>query len=574
MVVYKPLVAAAAPLLGSSGAVSHSVMHFPLPKPIHGQIAQVYSQTSNPAATSLLTIPAEIRNQIYEYVLVDDRPIVIVDNADDSAIKTSSFSGSPAIIQTCRQIYHEAIGVLYGQNVFRFEYRILVHKRGRILSPIDAYRKWTRDIGSSLSKLRTVAIRMDMPDLPDEWDNPSLWDDFYRSSQKNIKITPLLDVFWYGVACGLSVRFESTSNRNHPYLSSYPSRFDVKFLTKVLYELGNMDKLRLMKARRLISDVEVAPHGKQGFIDFRSSNGKAGVRRGFQFSKNTQRYALEPSPPKLPDLPSKILERIARSVYSNHEVTYDFNTGISHGLGFSMLDINCHLRKMMLVDFHHFHQQRRFVIILGSATLSSSEAMFDKLERRTADYYVPYMGRLQRCTPISASQVYKIAPTIVLRFQTDKPLHLAKVRINARDLLRATCVFPAYTTIIVRVCGLGETQDHTTRLGEIRKHVLVLTGHSLRIALAVRDPMVEIELNHDCLPVRVTSWGKLGSLGNVRNYDKTAEIVDIAWLQEMVIARTWTPERDMNGFLSYGMPEGWEGETRYSLIKCLKNLCS
>ncbi|KAI4957949.1 hypothetical protein J4E86_005089 [Alternaria arbusti] len=491
-------------------------MHFPLPKSIHGQIAQVYSQTSNPAATSLLTIPAEIRNQIYEYVLVDDRPIVIVDNADDSVIKTSSFSGSPAIIQTCRQIYHEAIGVLYGQNVFRFDYRILHLQHGKILTPIDAYRKWTRDIGSSLSNLRTVTIRMDMPDIPDDYDDLDFWDHFYRCSLNNIKITPLLDVFWGGVACDLSVRFESIRNRNHAFSSSYPSRFNVKLLTKVIYELGTMDKLRLMKARRLISDVEVAPHGKQGFIEFRSSNGTAVVRRGFQFSKDTQRYALKPSHPKLLDLPSKILKRIARSVYSDHEVTYDFNTGISHGLGFSMLDINSHL----------------------------------------------------------PSQVYKIAPTIVLRFLTDKPLSQAKVRINARDLLRATSVFPAYTTIIVRVCGLGETQDYTTTLCEIRKHVLVLMEDSLSFVLAAHDLMVEIELNQDCLPVRITSWGKLGFLSDVRNYDKTVETVDIAWLQEMVRARTWAPERHMNGFLCYVMPEGWDSETRYSLIKCLKNLCS
>ena len=550
-------------------------MHFPLPKPIlHGQIAQVYSQTSNPTAASLLSIPAELRNEIYKYVLVDDEPIVLVDKAGDSVIKASSFAGNSSILQTCRQIYHEAIGVLYGQNVFQFNYKVLSDCWDRhtiIVNPIETCHKWTQDIGSSLSKLHTIAINLATPDIPADSRDDSPWDDFDSYSRRYMKILPLLDVFWGGVACDLSVRFESTRNRNHPYSSSYPSRFNVKLLTKVIYELGNMDKLRLMKARRLISDVEVAPHGKQGSIEFRSSNGKAGVRRGFQFSKNTQRYALTPSHPKFLDLPRKILKRIAMSVYKNHEVTYDFNTGVSHGLGFNMLDINSHLRKMMLVDFHH---QSRFVIILGSATLSASEAMFEKLERRTADYYAPYMGRLQRCTPISASQVYKIAPTIVLRFQTDKPLHLAKVRINARDLLRATSVFPADTTIVVRVCGLDVTQDHTTRLGEIRKHVLVLMEHSLEFIMAVRDPMVEIELNHNCLPVRVTYWGDLGFLCGVRNCDRTVETVDIASLQEMVRARTWTPERHMNGFLSYDMPEGWDGQTRCSLIKCLKNLCS
>ncbi|KAI4610647.1 hypothetical protein J4E83_008261 [Alternaria metachromatica] len=540
-------------------------MHFPFSNPVHRQIAQVYSTISNPAETFLLSIPAELRNEIYEYVLVDDEPVLLVENAEDSVIKARGFAGNSAILQTCRQIYHEAIGVLYGQNVFRCNWEVFSERdyfNTVIFDPMETCHQWMQHIGSSLSKLRTIAINMETPDIPADSPGHSPSEDFDMYHSREITILPLLDILWNGVACDLSVRFESSGNPVHPHS-------DVKLLTKVLYELGKMDALKLKNARRLLRDVVVAPNGKQGTICFLTTSDKVSASRQFLLSEKTREYEVALSQPKFLDLGFNILASIARFALSNHEVTHNFYTGVTSRHAFGMLNVNTQTRLMGLVNFHH-----RSIIILGSDTLRSSEAMFDGLERRIEQHYNRSNQRLSHCTPIAVSQISLIAPTIVLQFQTDKPLSQAKVRINARDLLRATSVFPAYTTIIVRVCGVDETQDHTTRLGTIRKHVLVLMEHSLRITLAVREPMVEIELNHDCLPVRVTSWGKLGFLSDVRNHDRTVETVDIAWLQEMVRARTWTPERYMHGFVSHDMPKGWDGETRYSLIKCLKNLCS
>jgi len=525
----------------------------------------VYSTISNPAATFLLSIPAELRNEIYEHVLVDDEPVLLVENIEDSVIKARGFAGNSAILQTCRQIYHEAIGILYGQNVFRCNWEVLVecdYVNTVIFDPMETCHQWMQDIGSSLSKLRTVAINMETPDIPADSPDHSPREDFDSYHSRDIMILPLLDIFWNGVGCDLSVRFESSGNPVHPHS-------DVKHLTKVLYELGKMDALKLKNARRLLRDVVVAPNGKQGTICFLSTSNRVNASQQFLLSEKTQAYEVAPSRPKFLDLGFNILASIARFALSNHKVTPNFYTGVTSRHAFGMLNVNKQTRVMGLVNFHY-----RSIIILGSDTLRSSEAMFDGLERRITHHYDPSARNFMHCTPISASQNYRIAPTILMQFQTDRSLSQAKVSINARDLLRATCVFPAYTTVIIRVCGLDETKDHTTRLGRIRKHGLVLMEHSLRATLAVRDPMVEIELNHDCLPVRIISWGKLGFLSDVRNHDRTVETVDIAWLQEMVRARTWTPERNMNGFVSYGTPEGWDGETRYSLIKCLKNLCS
>ncbi|KAI4680403.1 uncharacterized protein J4E84_008051 [Alternaria hordeiaustralica] len=555
-------------------------MHFPLPNPIlHGQIAQVYSQTSNPTATSLLTIPAELRNQIYEYLLVEDEPILIAGSSqDDTAIKTGSFSGSPAILQTCRQIYHEAIGVLYGHNIFQFNYGIVLDE-GTILFPTKAYLEWTQEIGSSLSALRTVIIDTDAPHLSNAYDHLPFWEDFYRWSRSDIDILPFLDVFWNGVARDLSVRFESSGRRIHPDSDEYPDPDelgpDPKHFTKVLYELGRLDTLKLKNARRLLRDIKVAPNGKQGTIRFLSTSRKADVTQRFQLSEKTQGYELVPSRPNLLNLPNDVVRTIARFASTNREITYNFNTGVTNGLNLSMLHVNVQVRTIVSSDFHC---KSDFIIFLSSNTLRSSSAMFERLDRRVVQHYGQKQGRLRSCTPIEASQRYKIAPSIVLQFQTDELLHLATVRIDARDLLRVTSVFPPGTTIIVRVCGRDETRDHITTLGEIRKYVLVLMEHSLmispRIPLRVRDPMVEIELNHHCLPVRVTYWQNISLPNGVRVREKTMNMVDVASLHELVRERWWVPDSHMNGFMSHEVPEGWDDETRYSLIKCLKNLCS
>lgn len=70
--------------------------------------------------TTLQTLPAELRNRIYELALVKDERIEVKLYFDrtrtDKVI--SRIANYPSLLQTCRQIREEASPIFYGQNVF------------------------------------------------------------------------------------------------------------------------------------------------------------------------------------------------------------------------------------------------------------------------------------------------------------------------------------------------------------------------------------------------------------------------------------------------------------------------
>ncbi|KAK4544193.1 hypothetical protein LTR36_004403 [Oleoguttula mirabilis] len=65
----------------------------------------VHSQQGSP----LLKLAAELRNNIYELVLIADSPI---DTRDKKAAKV------PALLSTCKHMRYEAAAIYYGQNTF------------------------------------------------------------------------------------------------------------------------------------------------------------------------------------------------------------------------------------------------------------------------------------------------------------------------------------------------------------------------------------------------------------------------------------------------------------------------
>ena len=78
---------------------------------------------------TLLTLPFEIRLQIYELLLVNwvDRvkyPLWAVRNTYQRKVSLhdiptpQGMTMKPSILQTCKQIYHEANGILYSRNTF------------------------------------------------------------------------------------------------------------------------------------------------------------------------------------------------------------------------------------------------------------------------------------------------------------------------------------------------------------------------------------------------------------------------------------------------------------------------
>ncbi len=77
------------------------------------QFASGDSMSGMVTGNGFASLPPEIRNRIYRMVLVRKRPIQF-------QVGDRGNSCSAAILRTCRQVYHEARSVLYGENVFVF----------------------------------------------------------------------------------------------------------------------------------------------------------------------------------------------------------------------------------------------------------------------------------------------------------------------------------------------------------------------------------------------------------------------------------------------------------------------
>jgi hypothetical protein len=69
-----------------------------------------------PNRCPILQIPLEIREKIYSYLLVHERPIIVKE--DWITVERNPFQ-SHAIIQTCKQFAEEASRFVYKSNVFK-----------------------------------------------------------------------------------------------------------------------------------------------------------------------------------------------------------------------------------------------------------------------------------------------------------------------------------------------------------------------------------------------------------------------------------------------------------------------
>ena len=79
-----------------------------------------HQHASTSGSSPFLSLPAELRVEIYRSILVSSGPVVL---PSDGITSFRSCDGNPrgvALLRTCTQIYTETTNVLYGENQFRF----------------------------------------------------------------------------------------------------------------------------------------------------------------------------------------------------------------------------------------------------------------------------------------------------------------------------------------------------------------------------------------------------------------------------------------------------------------------
>ncbi|KAI4660168.1 uncharacterized protein J4E79_005973 [Alternaria viburni] len=139
------------------------------------------SHPIDPNAPSLLNLPGEVRNAIYEALFIHEYPIQIhAKNIDrlgyHSGYRSDSIISGTALLQSCCQIQYEATGVLYARNVFRLRLPEDSDERSGIMWAMG----WLRMIGKQSSSLRV--IQLDVNNLLD--------------ADETLEVLPILEYTW------------------------------------------------------------------------------------------------------------------------------------------------------------------------------------------------------------------------------------------------------------------------------------------------------------------------------------------------------------------------------------------
>lgn len=120
---------------------------------------------SPPAATSLLALPPEIRQQIYDLVVIN-RPEHMDRRHQINIIPSytaaqHSIQQQPALSCVCRTLRREVLPFYYAKNTFMISLDgVTVRKQGRTILNSDAYfLKWLRAIGQRRCEdIRAIAV--------------------------------------------------------------------------------------------------------------------------------------------------------------------------------------------------------------------------------------------------------------------------------------------------------------------------------------------------------------------------------------------------------------------------------
>jgi hypothetical protein len=222
--------------------------------PVH--IPRTHSSPMEPSALSILTkLPPEIRNMIYEFLFVQEEPVEIIPGysrpiAGSSRATRLSLARGVVFLRTCRQIYHEAVGILYSRNRFA----MLSRDRYRRFFEDWFFETWSRTIASQTHLVNSVTISLDALETKRiRWNSPPSFD-----------VLPVLRVIWLSGIPGAAFRLYKSERPSH-------TRHDVNHLNSTLHQIGTMDSLKLRRfslSKRMLDYITMSGSGRTGRIEY------------------------------------------------------------------------------------------------------------------------------------------------------------------------------------------------------------------------------------------------------------------------------------------------------------------
>ncbi|KAI4622702.1 uncharacterized protein J4E87_006269 [Alternaria ethzedia] len=409
------------------------------------EIPKTSSGAADPGAPSILTtLPPEIRNRIYEYLFKRDGPVILDDGqvhrelwdwlhvihfthgGVERQVRNEDlcnvFAGCTDLLLSCRQVYHEAVGILYSQNTFFFSQ--FLHNQMHFTCT------WLSRIGSHYQLLSRVSI------------------DAHASAHmqpRQYNLLPLLKLIWNHPQAKCQFAFVhsgSSFSQKQDNSAGLDDPITVAHLMNhVLFEIGTADVLNLRQYAKysgLISSITIWYHGHDhcGYVEYNDP----GISRSFP---HPERYFdilahgskvqwKEPEQLDLPSFPGELLSTINAYVgASDTSVIFDLDINEARGYRIGLSGVNNSLR----ADIDQMYTRVYDEIVIRMSTqeartdFNDFKALQKLLEVDNFENLVnPYDRRGEQCfmNMILVFKLSKPEPTPDLRININKLLHTFK----------------------------------------------------------------------------------------------------------------------------------------------------
>ncbi|KAI2481353.1 hypothetical protein Ptr902_07148 [Pyrenophora tritici-repentis] len=485
------------------------------------------STPTNPAAPHFLTLPAEVRNLIYEHLFRTYEKIEIHPRDEEA---TSGFSGPTPLTQppifffskadcislfvSCRQVYHESTSLLLHSNTWIIP-RVYPAWYQRPRSQMTDLADWIEKLGSSATMLRKVVINWQWtyPRFDDPWSG-------YDTKEMSdfVQMGALVKALWANKNAKFEIEFVIPEDTK--YGSS--AALNTMAISNILCTL-RQDSHDLEKYGSQIHNICVARDGSEGFVQFNHDykNPLAienSYTSAFSIFDNGRTLALIPATkPELMTLPEHLRERILYPIgltspayQPNSEgcgddiypqVCFDLDLKTTEGASPILTLLNSSLRSQYHRAFW-FHNQHS--IKMRSEISPTDFDHFEKLRRFLC--IAPITSRPWAMGGrFSSSGTSTDNPLeFLLQFQLQDATTLGDLRVNMLDFLRVTSACGHYpSSITFRIAnGDGTTQSQASmELDRFREFAT--------IALTEFDRVFPGNLYKPCPNIWVNGYGRI-----------------------------------------------------------------
>ena len=463
-------------------------------------------------AKTLFSLPGEIRNKIYSYLLPAHGEIEIHQlvrdqrfaSADTRPIHTRH-AHALKLLLTCRQVYHEATSLFLSSNTWVIS-RASYDKSGYRVTQADDLATWLIMLGSSSAMLHKVIVN-----LAENTPNGSSelkWRLKIDSSQETtdmaeaVKLGNLLKSLWatpnairkMKIVCpkgaGKNYKYRNNNDFNPMFSKTHPENrgnkahpvFDTSAITNALIALRR-DDLGLKNCGRQVHDVLIRRDGLEGYILFdynyykpshnRPRVERTYVERKFSITNGGTTLSLQPADtPGLMNLPQHLKIRLFESLCLakgfldpwRSTVTIDLDQKTTVGATPVLESVSQHLRSEC---YYRFWLANIISVKMRSTDVKTDFDHFDKL-------------RVFCCTASTPREPWRMSNRrkgirdleFLLQFNVLPAPKLDDLRINVLDFLRVTSYLDSRDRKIT--FQIGDTNDKASvSLAHLRTCALI-----------------------------------------------------------------------------------------------------